>query len=206
MISGTITDRSGPLLSGPDAGAFWNSVRHAAPFSIGLNCALGAKEMRAHIAEIVAHRRHAGLRLSECRPAERIRPLRREPGIHGRAARGIRRRPASSTSSAAAAAPRRSISAPSREAVAGKAPRAIPEIERAAAAVRARAVHAHAGNPVRQRRRAHQRHRLGAIPQARSPPATTPPRSRSRATRSRTARRSSTSTWTRACSIPRRRW
>jgi 5-methyltetrahydrofolate--homocysteine methyltransferase len=52
MISGTITDRSGRLLSGQTPAAFWNSVRHGAPFSIGLNCALGAKEMRAHIAEI----------------------------------------------------------------------------------------------------------------------------------------------------------
>src|SRR5215831_8158746 len=52
MISGTITDRSGRLLSGQTPGAFWTSVRHAAPFSIGLNCALGAREMRAHIAEI----------------------------------------------------------------------------------------------------------------------------------------------------------
>src|SRR5712672_1717167 len=52
MISGTITDRSGRLLSGQTQAAFWNSVRHAAPISIGLNCALGAKEMRAHIAEI----------------------------------------------------------------------------------------------------------------------------------------------------------
>src|SRR5262245_2161180 len=52
MISGTITDRSGRLLSGQTPAAFWNSVRHAAPFSIGLNCALGAQEMRAHIAEI----------------------------------------------------------------------------------------------------------------------------------------------------------
>ncbi len=52
MISGTITDRSGRLLSGQTPEAFWNSVRHAAPFSIGLNCALGAREMRAHIAEI----------------------------------------------------------------------------------------------------------------------------------------------------------
>jgi 5-methyltetrahydrofolate--homocysteine methyltransferase len=52
MISGTITDRSGRLLSGQTPAAFWNSVRHAAPVTIGLNCALGAKEMRAHIAEI----------------------------------------------------------------------------------------------------------------------------------------------------------
>jgi 5-methyltetrahydrofolate--homocysteine methyltransferase len=52
MISGTITDRSGRLLSGQTPAAFWASVRHAAPFSIGLNCALGAREMRAHIAEL----------------------------------------------------------------------------------------------------------------------------------------------------------
>jgi 5-methyltetrahydrofolate--homocysteine methyltransferase len=52
MISGTITDRSGRTLSGQTPEAFWNSVRHAAPLSIGLNCALGAREMRAHIAEM----------------------------------------------------------------------------------------------------------------------------------------------------------
>ena len=52
MISGTITDRSGRLLSGQMPAAFWNSVKHANPVTIGLNCALGAKEMRAHIEEI----------------------------------------------------------------------------------------------------------------------------------------------------------
>ena len=52
MISGTITDRSGRLLSGQTPEAFWNSVRHANPVTVGLNCALGAQEMRAHIAEI----------------------------------------------------------------------------------------------------------------------------------------------------------
>ncbi len=52
MISGTITDLSGRTLSGQTPEAFWNAVRHAAPLSIGLNCALGAREMRAHIAEI----------------------------------------------------------------------------------------------------------------------------------------------------------
>jgi 5-methyltetrahydrofolate--homocysteine methyltransferase len=51
-ISGTITDLSGRMLSGQTPEAFWISMRHAAPFTIGLNCALGAKEMRAHIAEI----------------------------------------------------------------------------------------------------------------------------------------------------------
>src|SRR6185312_14628013 len=52
MISGTITDLSGRTLSGQTPSAFWNSVAHAEPLTIGLNCALGAKEMRAHIAEI----------------------------------------------------------------------------------------------------------------------------------------------------------
>jgi 5-methyltetrahydrofolate--homocysteine methyltransferase len=52
MLSGTITDRSGRLLSGQTPEAFWNSVAHGTPVSVGLNCALGAKEMRAHIAEL----------------------------------------------------------------------------------------------------------------------------------------------------------
>jgi 5-methyltetrahydrofolate--homocysteine methyltransferase len=52
MISGTITDKSGRLLSGQTPEAFWNSVRHAQPFSIGFNCALGAEDLRAHVADI----------------------------------------------------------------------------------------------------------------------------------------------------------
>jgi 5-methyltetrahydrofolate--homocysteine methyltransferase len=49
MISGTITDRSGRTLSGQTAEAFFYSMRHARPLSIGLNCALGAKDLRAHV-------------------------------------------------------------------------------------------------------------------------------------------------------------
>jgi 5-methyltetrahydrofolate--homocysteine methyltransferase len=52
IISGTITDASGRTLSGQTAEAFWHSVRHAKPWAIGLNCALGAKLMRPHIASI----------------------------------------------------------------------------------------------------------------------------------------------------------
>src|ERR1700758_3308595 len=52
MISGTITDKSGRLLSGQLPEAFWNSVRHARPATIGFNCALGAEDLRAHIADI----------------------------------------------------------------------------------------------------------------------------------------------------------
>ncbi|WP_435608784.1 methionine synthase [Pseudomonas knackmussii] len=52
MISGTITDASGRTLSGQTTEAFWNSVRHANPISVGLNCALGAKELRPYLEEL----------------------------------------------------------------------------------------------------------------------------------------------------------
>ena len=52
IISGTITDLSGRTLSGQTSGAFWHSVRHANPFAVGFNCALGARELRQHVAEI----------------------------------------------------------------------------------------------------------------------------------------------------------
>ncbi|SEQ47073.1 methionine synthase (B12-dependent) [Devosia sp. YR412] len=52
MISGTITDLSGRTLSGQTPTAFWYSVRHANPITIGLNCALGANAMRAHLGEL----------------------------------------------------------------------------------------------------------------------------------------------------------
>ncbi len=52
MVSGTITDLSGRTLSGQTPTAFWHSMEHASPFSVGLNCALGAREMRAHLAEL----------------------------------------------------------------------------------------------------------------------------------------------------------
>jgi 5-methyltetrahydrofolate--homocysteine methyltransferase len=52
MLSGTIVDQSGRTLSGQTTEAFWNSVRHARPFSVGLNCALGAEQMRPFVQEI----------------------------------------------------------------------------------------------------------------------------------------------------------
>lgn len=52
MISGTVTDASGRILSGQTVSAFWNSVRHAKPLTIGLNCALGAALMRPYAAEL----------------------------------------------------------------------------------------------------------------------------------------------------------
>jgi 5-methyltetrahydrofolate--homocysteine methyltransferase len=59
MISGTITDLSGRTLSGQTTEAFWNSVSHARPLSIGLNCALGAKELRNYVQELA--------RIADCR-------------------------------------------------------------------------------------------------------------------------------------------
>ncbi|MGO7815604.1 homocysteine S-methyltransferase family protein, partial [Rhizobium ruizarguesonis] len=52
MISGTITDLSGRTPSGQTPSAFFNSVRHANPFTSGLNCALGANAMRPHLQEL----------------------------------------------------------------------------------------------------------------------------------------------------------
>jgi 5-methyltetrahydrofolate--homocysteine methyltransferase len=51
-ISGTITDASGRTLSGQTTAAFWNSVRHAQPLGVGLNCALGARQLRPHVEEL----------------------------------------------------------------------------------------------------------------------------------------------------------
>ncbi len=110
MISGTITDASGRTLSGQVTEAFWNSVRHARPLLVGLNCALGATEMRPYLAEMSRGRRLLRLLLSERRPAERVRRVRRGAGADGRRSCGSSPRAAWSTCSAAAAAPRRTTS------------------------------------------------------------------------------------------------
>ena len=52
IVSGTITDLSGRTLSGQTVEAFWNSVRHVKPFAVGLNCALGAEQLRAYVADL----------------------------------------------------------------------------------------------------------------------------------------------------------
>ena len=52
MLSVTITDNSGRTLSGQTLEAFWHSIRHANPLSVGINCAFGAKEMRPYIEEL----------------------------------------------------------------------------------------------------------------------------------------------------------
>ena len=65
IVSGTVTDASGRILSGQTVGAFWHSVRHARPLAIGLNCALGAALMRPYIEELA---RIAGDTFVSCYP------------------------------------------------------------------------------------------------------------------------------------------
>ncbi len=165
MISGTITDLSGTLAVRADS-------ERVLEFDPPRGAVLGRAQLRARrqgnaraCRGALAHRRHAGLRLSECRPAERVRAVRREPGIHGGTARGIR-----------ACGPRQYRRRLLRH-HAGAYPGDRGRRERQAAAqdsrgraaaapVRPRAVRAHGRNPVRQCRRAHQCHRLGQVPQA----------------------------------------
>ncbi|MEO7008348.1 MAG: homocysteine S-methyltransferase family protein, partial [Caldimonas sp.] len=65
IVSGTVTDASGRILSGQTVSAFWHSVRHARPLAIGLNCALGAALMRPYLAELA---RIAGDTFVSCYP------------------------------------------------------------------------------------------------------------------------------------------
>ena len=65
IISGTVTDASGRILSGQTVGAFWHSVRHARPLAVGLNCAMGAALMRPYIEELA---RVAGDTFVSCYP------------------------------------------------------------------------------------------------------------------------------------------
>jgi 5-methyltetrahydrofolate--homocysteine methyltransferase len=112
IISGTITDASGRTLSGQTTEAFYNSVRHANPLASGLNCALGAKELRQYVEELSGDRRvrspaHPNAGLPNAFGEYDDTPDR----WRGKWAAG--RAPATSTWSAAAAAPRRSTSTPS---------------------------------------------------------------------------------------------
>ena len=165
MVSGTITDASGRTLSGQTVEAFWNSVRHARPMVIGLNCALGAKEMRPYIEELsriadayVCAYPNAGL-----------------PNAFGEYDETPARRPtwsansrpaASSTSSAAAAAPRPSTSR-HRGGGRGDCRRAARRsLETRCRLSGLEPLNHRPGQPVRQHGRAHQRHRLGQVPPA----------------------------------------
>ena len=210
MISVTITDRSGRTLSGQTLDAFYASIRHARPFSVGLNCALGAEQMRPYLAELA--------RIAECYvtcypnaglpnafgeydelPADTARLLRDFAesgfvnilgGCCGTTPDHIR-----AVGEAIEGRPAARIRTPNRS-------------------NRSRTFHPvlrprDADHPARQQlhhdRRAHQRHRLEAVRAAHDRPASSARRPTSRSTRCAAAPTSSTSTWTKGCSTPKRR-
>ena len=148
MISVTVTDRSGRTLSGQTVEAFWNSVAHARPLSVGINCALGAEEMRPWLAELAATAE--GVFVS-CHPNAGLpnafggydEAAATTGGLLGEFARD-----GWSTSSAAAAAPRPTTSGPCRRGRGRRAARRPPAPGRAADPLqRPRA----AGHPARRR-------------------------------------------------------
>ena len=93
IVSGTVTDASGRILSGQTVSAFWHSVRHARPLAIGLNCALGAALMRPYIEELS---RVAGDTFVSCYPNAGLPNPMSETGfdetpeVTSRPARGVR--------------------------------------------------------------------------------------------------------------------
>ncbi len=113
MLSGTIIDLSGRNLSGQTPEAFWYSLRHLKPFSVGLNCSFGATQLRPLYRADRKSGRYARQRLRECRAAERHGRIRRNGGDHGGGACAPGRRTGCSISWAAAAAPHPNISQPS---------------------------------------------------------------------------------------------
>ena len=89
MISGTITDLSGRNLSGQTPEAFWYSMRHPKPFSIGLNCSFGAEQLRPSVDAISQVADTLVSVYPNAGPAQRDGRVRREPRIHGRPARRL---------------------------------------------------------------------------------------------------------------------
>ena len=205
MISGTITDASGRTLSGQTAEAFWNSVRHARPLSIGLNCALGADVLRQYVEELsskadvfISAHPNAGLP-NAFGEYDRTAPKWPRTSANGHA-RGC------STSSAAAAAPRRRTSRPSPRRSKASRRACRPELE---PAMRLSGLEPfNIGKDSLFVNVGERTNVTGSQsfcpPDPRRP--TTTRRWRSPASRWKTAPRSSTSTWTRPCSTPRRRW
>ena len=164
MISGTITDASGRTLSGQVTEAFWHSVRHANPLLVGLNCALGAKEMRPYIAEIsriadtfVSCYPNAGLPNAfgeyDESPEETAAVLEEfaGSGFVNLVGGCCGTTPAHIAAIAAA--------------VDGKAPRTPVRDGARPPALRPGAGDRHRRHPVRERRRAHEHHRLRPLPQ-----------------------------------------
>ena len=106
IVSGTITDASGRTLSGQTTEAFWNSIRHARPLAVGLNCALGAKQLRPYVEELANLADCYVCAYPERRPAQRLRRVRGDAAGNGGDPGRIRGQRLREPRSAAAAAPR----------------------------------------------------------------------------------------------------
>ncbi len=91
IASVTITDRSGRTLSGQTLAAFCASIGHADLFAVAINCALGPELMRPHVEELAAICSNPNGLLPERRPAQRVWPIRGDPGADGGRTRPVRR-------------------------------------------------------------------------------------------------------------------
>ena len=162
IISGTITDASGRTLSGQTLEAFYNSVRHMQPLLLGLNCALGAAELRPYVEELAGISQfplsvhpNAGL-------PNAFGEYDDTPGAHGRGDRRVRGQ--------RLAEPRRRVlrhhpraHPRHRRSRLGRAPRKLPELPRMTRLSGLEPLNIGPRQPVRQRRRAHQRHGLRTL-------------------------------------------
>ncbi len=204
MASVTITDLSGRNLSGQTTAAFWISVSHAPLLSVGLNCALGPKEMRPHVEELsslapcfVSAYPNAGLPNAFGGFDETPGSMAEALGEWARA--GFLNVVGGCCGTTPAHI--RAIAA----AVRGVPPRRRAERPAPVAVLRPRALRHPGGLELRERRASGRTSPARRGSRSSSAPASTPRRSRSRASRSRAGRRSSTSTWTRGSSTRRRR-
>ncbi len=164
MISVTITDRSGRTLSGQTVDAFWLSVVHAEPFSVGVNCALGAAEMRPYLDVARPDRADLHDLPPERRAAERVRRLRRAAGHDVEVPARVRARAAWATCSAAVAGPRPSTSARSPPPSTASHLRTVPAPRSVTAFSGLEPFAVTPGHRVRDDRRAPERHGLGEVP------------------------------------------
>ena len=130
MISVTVTDRSGRTLAGQTIEAFWITIAHARPFSVGLNCALGAADMRPYLADLS----RVATCWTSCYPNAGLPNAFGEydetPDTTAGELRAVRARAGWSTCSEAAAAPRPTTSARSRPPRPGWSPGACPRPSR----------------------------------------------------------------------------
>ena len=182
-LSFTAVDKSGRNLSGQTVEAFWISVEHARPLVVGVNCSLGAAEMRPFVEDLAEHRADVGRLLSERRPAERARRARRAAGGHEPLPRRVRARRSREHRRRLLRDDARARPRDRRRGRGRRAARSARAACRATRVQRPRAARDHARLELRDDRRADERHRLGALPPARRERTTSRRRSRSRSSR-----------------------